>query len=144
MQTIVAHFEDPQTPAQASEWLRTPATPLTDRQIRNIFPNVSEEDFELYPGAVFTITVPKSDARKRLTTNVFQPTGEGTETFEEFNKVYYKEYPTFAAAAAGRRKTRRFKKKRLMSRKYCKKTPCGKMGFTQKASCRPYKNCYLG
>jgi hypothetical protein len=42
----------------------------------------------------------------------------------------------------GRRKTRRFKKKRLMSKKYCKKTPCKKMGFTQKASCRPYKNCY--
>jgi hypothetical protein len=42
----------------------------------------------------------------------------------------------------GRRKTRRFKKKRLMTRKYCKKTPCKKMGFTQKASCRPWKNCY--
>lgn len=39
-----------------------------------------------------------------------------------------------AAAAGGRR--------RKMSRKYCKKTPCRKMGFTQKASCRPYKNCY--
>jgi len=37
----------------------------------------------------------------------------------------------------GRRKTRR-----LMSKKYCKKTPCRRMGFTQKASCRPYKNCY--
>jgi hypothetical protein len=42
----------------------------------------------------------------------------------------------------GRRKTRRFKKKRLMSKAYCKKTPCKRMGFTQKASCRPYKNCY--
>lgn len=42
----------------------------------------------------------------------------------------------------GRRKTRRFKKRRLMSKKYCKKTPCRRMGFTQKASCRPYKNCY--
>jgi len=42
----------------------------------------------------------------------------------------------------GRRKTRRFKKKRLMTRKYCKKTACKKMGFTQKASCRPWKNCY--
>jgi hypothetical protein len=39
----------------------------------------------------------------------------------------------------GRRKT---KKKRLMSKAYCKKTPCRRMGFTQKASCRPYKNCY--
>ena len=39
--------------------------------------------------------------------------------------------------------TRRvFKKPRLMSRKYCKKTPCRRMGFTQRASCRPYKNCY--
>jgi len=45
-----------------------------------------------------------------------------------------------AAVAGGRRKT--FKKKRLMSKKYCKKTPCRRMGFTQKASCRPYKNCY--
>ena len=31
---------------------------------------------------------------------------------------------------------------RRFSRQYCKKTPCRKMGFTQKASCRPYKNCY--
>lgn len=42
----------------------------------------------------------------------------------------------------GRKTRRRFKKKRLMSRKYCKKTPCRRMGFTQKASCRQYKNCY--
>jgi hypothetical protein len=40
---------------------------------------------------------------------------------------------------AGRR---RFKTPRLMSKKYCRKTPCRRMGFTQKASCRPYKNCY--
>jgi hypothetical protein len=31
---------------------------------------------------------------------------------------------------------------RLMTRKYCKKTACKKMGFTQRASCRPWKNCY--
>ena len=42
----------------------------------------------------------------------------------------------------GGRTRRRFKKKRLMSHKYCKKTPCRHMGFTQKASCRPYKNCF--
>ena len=34
-----------------------------------------------------------------------------------------------------------FKMPRKMSRKYCKKTPCKKMGFTQRSSCRPYKNC---
>ena len=31
---------------------------------------------------------------------------------------------------------------RKYSRSYCKKTPCKKMGFSQKASCRYYKNCY--
>lgn len=35
-----------------------------------------------------------------------------------------------------------FKKPRKYSQSYCKSTPCKKMGFTQKASCRPYKNCY--
>jgi hypothetical protein len=31
---------------------------------------------------------------------------------------------------------------RKMSKGYCKKTPCRKMGFTQRSSCRPYKNCF--
>ena len=31
---------------------------------------------------------------------------------------------------------------RRFTRKQCKKFTCKKMGFTQKASCRPYKNCY--
>ena len=35
-----------------------------------------------------------------------------------------------------------YKKPRKMDRSYCKKTPCKNMGFSQKASCRPYKNCY--
>lgn len=39
-------------------------------------------------------------------------------------------------------KTKKTLKPRKMSKKYCKKTPCKKMGFSQKASCRPYKNCY--
>jgi hypothetical protein len=51
-------------------------------------------------------------------------------------------YPVGFPSNRGGRTRRRFKKKRLMSRKYCKKTPCRRMGFTQKASCRPYKNCY--
>jgi hypothetical protein len=52
--------------------------------------------------------------------------------FEKFASEIVYENPS-----GGRRKTRR-----LMSKAYCKKTPCKKMGFTQKASCRPYKNCY--
>ncbi len=39
-------------------------------------------------------------------------------------------------------KEKKFKKKRKYSQSYCKSTPCSEMGFTQKASCRPYKNCY--
>lgn len=31
---------------------------------------------------------------------------------------------------------------RKYSKTYCVQTPCDKMGFSQKASCRPYKNCY--
>jgi hypothetical protein len=31
---------------------------------------------------------------------------------------------------------------RRMSKEYCMKTPCKHMGFSQKASCRYYKNCY--
>ena len=57
--------------------------------------------------------------------------------FEEIAPKIVTENPS-----GGRRKTRRFKKKRLMSKAYCKKTPCKKMGFTQRASCRPWKNCY--
>ena len=37
---------------------------------------------------------------------------------------------------------KKIKSPRKMSKTYCKKTPCRKMGFSQKASCRPYKNCY--
>ena len=36
----------------------------------------------------------------------------------------------------------KYKKPRKYSKSYCESTPCNKMGFTQKASCRPYKNCY--
>lgn len=39
-------------------------------------------------------------------------------------------------------KTRRWKMPRKMSKKYCRKTPCKKMGFTQRSSCRPWKNCF--
>jgi len=37
---------------------------------------------------------------------------------------------------------KRWKMPRKMTRRYCRKTACRKMGFTQKASCRPWKNCY--
>lgn len=40
--------------------------------------------------------------------------------------------------------TKRYKMPRKYSKKYCKKTACDKMGFTQRSSCRPYKNCFKG
>lgn len=40
------------------------------------------------------------------------------------------------------KESKKFKKPRKYSKSYCSSTPCDKMGFTQKASCRPYKNCY--
>ena len=46
--------------------------------------------------------------------------------------------------SGGGRTRRKFKMPRLMSKTYCKKTPCRRMGFTQRSSCRPYKNCFNG
>jgi len=73
------------------------------------------------------------EMKKRVETDEFKSNIE--EAIKKLTPV--EENPS-----GGRRNTRRFKKKRLMSKAYCKKTPCKKMGFTQKASCRPYKNCY--
>jgi hypothetical protein len=64
------------------------------------------------------------------------------ELQRKFENLFPAEGDPLPVEEGGRRKTRRFKKKRLMTRKYCKKTPCKKMGFTQKASCRPWKYCY--
>lgn len=53
----------------------------------------------------------------------------------EHQDALYRQSP---GAAGGKR----WKMPRKMTRRYCKKTSCRKMGFTQKASCRPWKNCY--
>lgn len=36
----------------------------------------------------------------------------------------------------------KYSKPRKYSKSYCKTTSCDKMGFSQKASCKPYKDCY--
>ena len=56
---------------------------------------------------------------------------------DEEEEEYFKQFK----GGRKRRKTRRYKMPRKMTRTYCKKTPCRKMGFTQRASCRPWKNC---
>ena len=73
------------------------------------------------------------EMKKRVTTD---------ELKTKIDQAISKLTPVEENPSGGRRNTRRFKKKRLMSKAYCKKTACKKMGFTQKASCRPYKNCY--
>ena len=73
------------------------------------------------------------EMKKRVTTD---------ELKTKIDQAISKLTPVEENPSGGKRKTRRFKKKRLMSKAYCKKTACKKMGFTQKASCRPWKNCY--
>jgi len=70
------------------------------------------------------------EMKKRVTTD---------ELKSKIEEAIKKLTPVEKNPSGGRRKT---KKNRLMSKAYCKKTPCKKMGFTQKASCRPWKNCY--
>jgi len=50
--------------------------------------------------------------------------------------------PPGGEPAGGAKKKNKKKGGRRFTRKQCKKFTCAKMGFTQKASCRPYKNCY--
>lgn len=61
---------------------------------------------------------------------------------EHIDRIRFHLRPDREVTGGRRRKTRRFKMPRKYSRKYCKKTPCKRMGFTQRASCRPYKNCF--
>lgn len=63
--------------------------------------------------------------------------GEALAELQALDNMIKKEFPAAAPAAGGKRRA-----SRKMSRKYCKKTTCKKMGFSQKASCRPYKNCF--
>lgn len=127
MQKLLAHFEDPQTREKASELLRTRATPIPDKDMVFLFPG--ETEIENYYGAVFSVTLPKEEARRRLTANVFETTGEGYEDLGEggFTRVYYKPMPTgylptSAAAAAGRkRKTRKHRKSLRRSKRIIKR-----------------------
>lgn len=61
------------------------------------------------------------------------------KSFQDLDNIVGQGHTPGSAKVVGgrRRKTRR-----KMSKKYCRKTTCRRMGFSQKASCRPYKNCY--
>ena len=64
------------------------------------------------------------------------------KTFDARLKEAFKHQSTLKLTAAPAAGGKRWKMPRKMTRRYCKKTACRKMGFTQKASCRPWKNCY--
>ena len=69
---------------------------------------------------------PSKDHPKGIPTGLYKPATFTTVT------------ATYGPKKAGRR----WKMPRKMTRRYCKKTACKRMGFTQRASCRPWKNCY--
>jgi hypothetical protein len=75
-----------------------------------------------------------------LTQYIYNPDDENILKFKAFKRKSRRVSRRFSRRVS--RRISRQKTPRKMSKSYCKKTPCNKMGFSQKASCRPYKNCY--
>lgn len=106
-----------------------------DEIAKNVLFSISSEDAEdgNYPHVIQVLSLLKEYNPKR---------------WNEFLKMFYstiielsnelKDYYKEGELDEGKK----FKKPRKYGQSYCKKTPCGDMGFSQKASCRPYKNCY--
>ena len=120
MQTLIAHFVDRLQPKEASYRLRTQAVPLSDKEVDNLFPD--DPDRLTWYGKVFLITVPKVDAKSRLTKHVFQSTGEGYETFGDRGgppDVFYKPVSVQSQPGVGgkRRAKKTLRKKRKLTRK---------------------------
>ena len=106
-----------------------------DEIAKNVLFSISSEESkdEEYPHAIQVLSLLKQYNPKK---------------WGEFLKMFYstiieltndvKDYYKGGELGEGKK----FKKPRKYGQSYCKKTPCGDMGFSQKASCRPYKNCY--
>ena len=86
-----------------------------------------------------SLTVEDIDIASDLAAKINEKIAQVLTHKEALEKAPGNVLPVAAPAAGGKRK---WKMPRKMSRKYCKKTPCRKMGFTQRSSCRPYKNCF--
>ena len=102
-----------------------------DRKFGEIEPKLLE--WKTAFGAIDKSSAPALDAVERIL-GVFTPLVKAVNEHSKSIGATKGQKMSVAAAAGGKR--------RKYSRKYCKKTPCKKMGFTQKASCRPYKNCF--
>jgi hypothetical protein len=106
-----------------------------DKIGRDVFYNISSENPEQedYPFAIQTLALLRQFNPKR---------------WKEFLKMLYSTVAELVKEIKEMKsegeidESKKFKKPRKWGPSYCKKTPCGSMGFSQKASCRPYKNCY--
>ena len=102
---------------------------------RDVFYSISSENPEQedYPFAIQTLALLRQFNPKR---------------WKEFLKMLYSTVGELVKEIKEMKsegeidESKKFKKPRKWGPSYCKKTPCGSMGFSQKASCRPYKNCY--
>lgn len=112
-----------------TELLRVSDPKEFDRQFAEIEPKLVE--WKAAFGAIDSTSAPALEAVERIL-GVFMPLLKAVNEHSKSIGATKGQKMSVAPAAGGRR----------YSRKYCKKTPCRKMGFTQKASCRPYKNCY--
>lgn len=82
------------------------------------------------------------------------PVARGKETVNPVNngsgfKVFPSAYANGWALAQYKRlggkwkkESSEFKEPRKWDREHCESKTCDEMGFSEKASCRPYKNCY--
>jgi hypothetical protein len=82
------------------------------------------------------------------------PVSRGKETVKPVNngsgfKVFPSAYANGWALAQYKRlggkwkkESSEFKEPRKWDKEHCESKTCGEMGFSEKASCRPYKNCY--
>ena len=77
------------------------------------------------------------NVKEKIKDTLDEQTGGGPESEGEKPEEKKEEKPE-----EEKKEESKFKKPRKYSESYCKKTSCADMGFTQKASCRPYKNCY--
>jgi hypothetical protein len=64
------------------------------------------------------------------------------KTIKMLNEYFNKEYKKIDNKIGGKFDKSKAKFPRKWSKEYCKKTSCDKMGFSQKSSCRYYKDCY--
>jgi hypothetical protein len=98
-----------------------------------VFYNISSEELDSsLPNTIQVLTLVRKYNRAKWTNFLKMLYSTVQELKGEIEKYYQEEV------------VQESKKRRKYSQTYCEKTPCHKMGFSQKASCRPYKNCYRG